>query len=392
MRGFARGAAAAIAIGVALLAAGPASAAPISCNFDAGAERPTLKVSVKGRTIVRMRVNAGAIQVADNSGTPIACTGGSPTDANTDQINAKATGKRGRGGQTILVQDPASFAPGAEDEPLGADEIEWKVALGRGRDTLLFLGGDGDDHVTAGTDGVNMNASVLPFSNDIDYVLKQVELLDLRGGQGSDEISAGGGDGTGKAWPRGVDLSDSGTDGNDIYIGGAGDDDIAAGVGNDALNGRKGDDELIGAPGDDSLAGGKGDDELGGNADADLIDGGPGVDTAEYGDLNGSPVIVDIGAGGDNDGGPVDGPPGDRDEVTASVENLAGESEVDEFVGDNDANVLIGGPGMDSLFGRGGNDSLRARDGLADLQIHCGAGRRDKAHFDPGLDPKPVSC
>lgn len=378
-----------LAIAGALNLAAPASAAPIACKFDAAQERPTLKVALKKLVITRMSVDGGAIEVADNSATPVPCAGDTPTTTNTDQINFKA---RDGQDQTVLVEDPAAFAPGVEDEFFGADEIEWKLRLGRGKDELTFLAGNAADDITAGTGGVNMNVAGLVLADDVDYTLKKVERLDFRGGGGDDEISAAGGDGTGEVWRRGVSFSDT-SNNQEILIGGDGDDHLAGGQGNDELSGGKGDDLLIGAPDDDSLSGGGGHDELSGSADGDLIDGGAGVDTALYDGLsNGSPVVVDIGVGGDNDGGPDDGPVGDRDEVTDSVENLVGEDEIDFFTGDPDGNVLVGGLGVDSLVGLGGDDLLRAKDGVADNKIDCGAGAGDAATFDPGLDPPRESC
>ena len=67
-------------------------------------------------------------------------------------------------------------------------------------------------------------------------------------------------------------ISVFGTDGNDILIGGGGDDTLDSGLGRDFLKGGSGDDRLGGGAADDFL---RGDD---GN---DILDGGSGQDFLE---------------------------------------------------------------------------------------------------------------
>jgi len=75
----------------------------------------------------------------------------------------------------------------------------------------------------------------------------------------------------------------SGTDGNDLILGTAGDDTgtlrIVGGTGNDCILGGAGNDDLRGQGGNDILLGGNGNDALNGGAGTDICIGGPGTDT-----------------------------------------------------------------------------------------------------------------
>jgi hypothetical protein len=66
--------------------------------------------------------------------------------------------------------------------------------------------------------------------------------------------------------------------GDDLILGGPGDDAAYGADGNDVLIGGPGDDRLWGGFHDDLLIGGPGDDILGGNSGHDSFQGGPGFD------------------------------------------------------------------------------------------------------------------
>jgi len=76
---------------------------------------------------------------------------------------------------------------------------------------------------------------------------------------------------------RGNDVMIGGN-GNDVFDGGKGDDVLLGRGGNDLLVGGKGNDVLSGGPGWDALFGGKGNDVLVGGPGWDLLVGGPGND------------------------------------------------------------------------------------------------------------------
>ena len=74
-----------------------------------------------------------------------------------------------------------------------------------------------------------------------------------------------------------------GGSGNDVIIGGGGDDRVFGEEGDDIILGRNGDDRLDGGEGDDRLFGGPGDGELSGGLGDDWLFGGPGVDDLDGG-------------------------------------------------------------------------------------------------------------
>jgi hypothetical protein len=183
---------------------------------------------------------------------------------------------------------------------------------------------------------------------------------------------------------------------------------------------------LQGGVGADVLTGGLGADLLVGGDGPDTFIGGPGVDTVSYVSHTVPAVHVRM-RGGPVSGNAVDGPPGGRDRITATVEGVIGSSSSDVIFGDGSANIirgkggldkiaakagrdrLFGGPRRDVLRGGGGpdrivgegggdimsgmdgSDRLLANDGAADLLINCGNGNGEFADVD-ALDPAPISC
>jgi Ca2+-binding RTX toxin-like protein len=71
----------------------------------------------------------------------------------------------------------------------------------------------------------------------------------------------------------------NGTQGNDLLIGGPGDDKFNGLGGNDCIIGGGGNDNIDGGGGNDIIIGGPGDDNLNGGQGDDYLDGGPGTDT-----------------------------------------------------------------------------------------------------------------
>jgi Ca2+-binding RTX toxin-like protein len=120
-----------------------------------------------------------------------------------------------------------------------------KFKLGDGNDTLLV-----DDDVTANieADGGKGNDILIGGSgNDT-----------LRGGKGDDIILGRGGD--------------------DTLRGGKGNDIVLGGCGNDEIKGKRGSDWLFGGSGHDAIRGGRGQDDLRGGCGGDWLKGGHGDD------------------------------------------------------------------------------------------------------------------
>ncbi|MFF4505522.1 calcium-binding protein [Streptomyces sp. NPDC001401] len=141
-----------------------------------------------------------------------------------------------------------------------------QISLGAGNDKstdsgrldgAYVSGGAGDDTITVGAEGLAW------------------------GGDGSDTITASGGDniiqgGAGNDTLHGGSGAQylSGDDGNDTITGGTYDDTLYGGKGNDVLYGNSGNDKLYGNSGNDRLYGGAG---------SDTLSGGPGTDVIRQG-------------------------------------------------------------------------------------------------------------
>ena len=107
------------------------------------------------------------------------------------------------------------------------------------------------------TDGT-VNAPRITLSNGDDIFI---------GGAGNNAMSGA----DGNDWIEGAA-------GADTLSGGAGDDTLVGGIGNDLIAGDTGHDVLLGGLGNDSLSGGAGNDTLNGGTGSDSLTGGAGVD------------------------------------------------------------------------------------------------------------------
>jgi Ca2+-binding RTX toxin-like protein len=273
--------------------------------------------------------------------------------------DARASLDLGPGNDTARVL-PA--IPTTQDGGAGAD----RLTGGPGADALS--GGDGADRLLGGDGADSLHGDA---QNDV-----------LDGGPGADSMHGETGVDTATYALRTEavtvtvdDLADDG--GSADGVAGAR-DDVATDVEN-----------VIGGSGDDSLAGSAINNMLDGRAGADRYSGLAGVDTVTYA-LRTEPVTVTIDDLAD-DGGPLDGPAGARDDVGSDVENVIGGNGDDSLTGSAAANRLTGRPGADVLRGLDGTDVLVANDGVADLELDCGGGLRDAVLVDP-LDPVSVGC
>ena len=193
--------------------------------------------------------------------------------------------------------------------------------------------------------------------------------------------------------PAAAHVRMNGGAGNDVLIGGNGDDILEAGenyrhptYGNDRLEGNGGSDVLYADPGADVLEGGTGNDLLVNSVpvcQGHTYNGGPGLDTVSYARSDAHMRVVLGGTGA---------PPhcNNPDHVLASNNSLEGSNGPDVLIGDNGRNGFLGHSGADRFFGKGGKDYIDAIDGGRDKSINCGGGKatvlRDRN------DPKPVNC
>ena len=177
----------------------------------------------------------------------------------------------------------------------------------------------------------------------------------LIGGAGNDQLSAGIGNSS----------LDGGT-GDDQLLGGIGTFGDTLQVGNDTLNGGAGNDQLYGGNGSDSLVGGTGDDYMCGDEGWWTLAEAPGNDTLNGG--AGNDVLY-----GQNGNDSLDGGAGNdfliggagNDSLDGGVGNdvLYGQNGNDTLDGGSGNDTLVGGTGSDTLWGRDGNDGLFAGEG-----------------------------
>jgi Ca2+-binding RTX toxin-like protein len=141
-----------------------------------------------------------------------------------------------------------------------------------------------------------------------------------------------------------------GGDGNDTISTGGGADRIAGGSGNDVVTPGNGNDDAVGDAGNDRFVMGAAPDG------SDAFSGRDGKDVVDYG-LRTTPVVVSI------DAAINDGAPGENDNVYTSTEDVRGGTGADTLTGSPTANSLDGGPGNDLLTGLAGNDNVAGGEG-----------------------------
>jgi len=197
------------------------------------------------------------------------------------------------------------------------------------------------------------------------------------GGAGNDTLYAG----SGNVWVSGGEGGDAiyGGAGRDVLLGEEGNDVVTAGSGNTYLSGGGGLDVLNGGSGNDTLVGGNDVDVLYGNdgndmfiADADggqtgdTYNGGNGSDTVSYERFTAS-VSMDMWNG--QGSGYTSQYYGDG---LIAIENISGTNYNDVLYGNDSGNVLKGLSGDDIIAGRPGDDILEGGAGADYLNGDAG--------------------
>ena len=378
----------AAALGVLLLVAAPASAAP-TCVFDQVGAAVTIAVG-DGETAV-IAVDNGAITL---NGT--ACD--AATVSTTDSIVVEATGT-----PTQIDIDLAGgdFGPGLTPEGDGTSEIEFTVNLPNGTPVLRVVGGANADNLVYGTGGINLNGT--ESTADADVTITGTPQVVLDGNAGNDVLSVGGGAGAGS--PASGTLNGGGEDdllfagiGGSTFDGGNGADgldyaaatqlllaNLATGVANHAgglsdelsnlenLAGSPGSDAITGDDGPNVLQAGAGDDLVIGGGGDDTLGGGEGLDTVAFG-VTEDGVQVDLRDGTSE---------GEGNDVLADFENVVGTPQADTIHADHGRSIVIGGRGSDELFGHDGADAVQGDQGNDQLFGQKGT---DLVSGGPGRD------
>jgi len=141
----------------------------------------------------------------------------------------------------------------------------------------------------------------------------------------------------------------SGINGQSVYNGTAGADQVWGGIDNDTILGNDGNDVIQGNDGDDNVFGGNGNDIITDSSGADVLRGGPGNDAIDGG-IGNDIVIGDTGNDFLNGG--------------------ANDNEI--FAGDGN-DFVIAGEGADAVFGDSGDDWIEGGTGQDLLQGDSGA-------------------
>ena len=171
-----------------------------------------------------------------------------------------------------------------------------------------------------------------------------------------------------------------GLDGADTLLGGQGKDRLHGGLSADALSGEGGDDDLYGDDGDDDLDGGGGNDRLTGGKGNDRMNGGSGNDTLKGG-------TGDDGLKGKHGRDLLKG--GNGDDVLkggADDDTIKGGKDADRLLGGNGDDFLKGGNGDDWLLGGNGHDRMRGGGGADTFVFELGRGADKVLDFADGED------
>lgn len=212
-----------------------------------------------------------------------------------------------------------NFAQGnkGDDSIVGSFKAD-TILGGQGNDTLI--GGDGGDFVNGnlGNDVVSGDGTLLGEGGDDTLSSTFAATATLRGGDGNDQITIGGGSGFGgtsggPGAAGGFASGDNGDDtmscstGADTLMGGNGNDMISGVPGSsattDLMDGEAGDDTISardganlikGGLGLDKLTGGTGADTLDGGAGTDILTGGGGADVFVFVDATGTPSVSSL--------------------------------------------------------------------------------------------------
>ena len=264
-------------------------ATPAACFYNPATR--SVAASILSTSQATLKVTAGGQLLF--GAVPLPCGGATAT--NTDTV--VVTGTSGTAERLTIDQSEALFGPGVEVETT-TPEIEVVANLGDASDRLVVIGTSGDDKLSAGVNGVAIDAD-----NDVDVTFAPSPApatVELVGGGGKNTLTARGGSGTaavftGSVVLRAGDLGDilTGSNLGDVIVGGAGNDDVNGYGGDDTIDGGAGDDKLNGADGNDDSLGGLGADSISSGAGDDTIraadgiadpvlNGGAGIDTAYY--------------------------------------------------------------------------------------------------------------
>jgi hypothetical protein len=351
-------AAAAAALGLALIACSPAAAATARVDVVTAGDVTTLLLVYQADPGETNAVNVslepdGWYRVHDPGAAITAGVRCEPAAGGDARCFANRVEIR-----TDDMNDTVSAAPGSAIE---------RISGGSGNDTLelpsgnpIYMpsvaGGDGNDVLRA----VDAGGARLEGGPGDDELFGSPGIDVLDGGTGSDRIAGGAGPDTlaneGRLDGVTVDLAQgiaTGAGGErDELTGGI--ENVTGSAGPDVLTGNGAANRIGGGPGDDTISGAGGNDELTGDAGTDTVNGDSGNDS--------------LFGGSDYSG-------------DSAPNTLSGGTGRDELIGGHWKDTMDGGPGVDWFLGQGGHDVYAARDGEFDW-VECGSRNRSQVLVD----------
>ncbi|KRA65859.1 hypothetical protein ASD79_00825 [Caulobacter sp. Root655] len=278
----------------------------------------------------------------------------------------------GAGKDTLLA--------GAGNDELRADLAD-SVVNGESGDDLILIDGlaPGDAPLAGGL--FVYGGSDYSDGNDVIKILTDLSaspLVSISGGAGKDRLDLSAATGAVQVDLRLTGAQQTGMgalklnsienvtagDFGATLIGDDGDNVLVGGAGNDVLRGLGGSNSLVGGAGDDRLYGGSNGEALTGGAGNDIVDGGGGGDIYFFG-LGSGPITLDLTITGPQD-------TGEGLDTFTNIFQFDGSDSSDVFRGDDNVNVFYTFNGDDQLYGLGGNDALIA--GWGDDHLHGGLG------------------
>lgn len=283
--------------------------------------------------VATLRATPGGLIIVEG----VSCAG-TPTTTFVDTIlvndisDDPATPAGNDGATTLVIEEPAGFAPGHTQEPTLPGEVEFLADVKGGQDRLI-LSGDKPQVIAVGNGGIDWNND-----SDADMVGMPFEHLTLVGTNAADQLSGQGGPGIGAPLSTTTTFELLGFDGSDVLRG-------SASVRGDRLEGGGGPDQVFGEAGDDSIQGDGGD---------DLLHGGAGADAVRF--SGAGSVTVDLSQTAEQN-------TGHGRDTLLDFEKAYGSAGGDRLIGNAGPNELDGGDGDDILDGRGGADEVRGGTG-----------------------------
>jgi Ca2+-binding RTX toxin-like protein len=195
----------------------------------------------------------------------IPCSGGTPTNENTDHVSVIQSPGAEFGSVTI-DESAGPFAPGATPEGDGSSEIEFGLNLPGRLSAVAIKGSDAPEAIQIGTlpsgaPGVNLNAQEDGASPDVDVEAPGARDFEIDAEGGDDSATGMGGPGFVAPLRNAFILAEGGT-GNDF---------LQSGPRGAALGGDEGRDVLVGSPREDLIDGGSGRDKMFGGHGSDRM-------------------------------------------------------------------------------------------------------------------------